>query len=67
MTAVAAPHSALAAEGPPDPELTRIRDLIYQVNGIFDPHNKLGPLLDRRTRRMSNAQGSFPGPRHLSA
>jgi chemotaxis protein methyltransferase CheR len=39
-------------EGPPDPDLVRIRDLIYQVAGIFHPDNKLRLLLDRCGRRM---------------
>ncbi|HTS36853.1 MAG TPA: protein-glutamate O-methyltransferase CheR [Candidatus Solibacter sp.] len=47
-----APQSAVALEGPPDPELVRIRDLIYQVAGIFHPDNKLRLLLDRCGRRM---------------
>lgn len=51
MTAAPA-HSALAVEGPPDPDLIRIRDLIYQVAGIFHPDTKLRLLLDRCGRRM---------------
>jgi chemotaxis protein methyltransferase CheR len=43
---------ALALTGPPDPDLVRIRDLIYQVAGIFHPDNKLRLLLDRCSRRM---------------
>jgi chemotaxis protein methyltransferase CheR len=39
-------------EGPPDPDLVRIRDLIYQVAGIFHPDNKLRLLMDRCGRRM---------------
>lgn len=35
-----------------DPELVRIRDVIYQVAGIFHPDNKLVSLLDRCGRRM---------------
>jgi len=50
MTAVAAPPFAIA--GPPDPELVRIRDLIYRSAGIFHPDNKLRLLLDRCGRRM---------------
>jgi chemotaxis protein methyltransferase CheR len=46
-------HPPIAAlDGPPDPELVRIRDLIYQVAGIFHPDNKLRLLLDRCGRRM---------------
>jgi chemotaxis protein methyltransferase CheR len=51
MTTAAA-HTAFALEGPPDPELVRIRDLVYQVAGIFHPDNKLRLLLDRCGRRM---------------
>src|SRR6202167_3071913 len=43
---------ATVAEGPPDPELLRIRDLVYQVAGIFHPDNKLRLLQDRCGRRM---------------
>ena len=42
----------VALDGPPDPELVRIRDLIYQVAGIFHPDNKLRLLSDRCSRRM---------------
>lgn len=38
--------------GPPEPDLVRIRDLIYQVAGIFHPDNKLRLLHDRCGRRM---------------
>src|ERR1700745_3502671 len=49
----AAPRYSLSAiDGPPDPELVRIRDLIYQVAGIFHPDNKLRLLQDRCGRRM---------------
>jgi len=49
-TALVQPASFI--EGPPDPELMRIRDLIYQVAGIFHPDNKLRLLNDRCSRRM---------------
>jgi len=49
---MASSKPALAPDGPPDPELVRIRDLIYQVAGIFHPDNKLRLLLDRCGRRM---------------
>src|SRR5579871_4911822 len=51
MTAAPAP-SPFALDGPPDPDLIRIRDLIYQVAGIFHPDTKLRLLLDRCGRRM---------------
>jgi chemotaxis protein methyltransferase CheR len=38
--------------GPPEPDLVRIRDLIYEVAGIFHPDNKLSLLQDRCGRRM---------------
>jgi chemotaxis protein methyltransferase CheR len=38
--------------GPPDAQLVRIRDLIYQVAGIFQPDNKLKMMEDRCGRRM---------------
>lgn len=55
MTA-ATVHSPLALDGPPDPELTSIRDLIYQVAGIFHPDTKLRLLLDRCGRRMKEVK-----------
>jgi chemotaxis protein methyltransferase CheR len=39
-------------DGSSDPELVRIRDVIYQVAGIFHPDNKLLLLLERCGRRM---------------
>jgi chemotaxis protein methyltransferase CheR len=45
-------------EGPPDPDLVRIRDLIYQVAGIFHPDNKLRLLLERCGRRMKELKVS---------
>jgi chemotaxis protein methyltransferase CheR len=41
-----------AAIAPPNPFLIKIRDLIYQVAGIFQPDNKLRLLEDRCQRRM---------------
>ncbi len=37
---------------PPSPHLVKIRDLIYQVAGIFQPENKLRLLEDRCSKRM---------------
>jgi chemotaxis protein methyltransferase CheR len=55
----AAPTYSLSAiDGPPDPELVRIRDLVYQVAGIFHPDTKLRLLLDRCTRRMKQVRAS---------
>lgn len=39
-------------DGPPNPYLVKIRDLIYQVAGIFQPDNKLRFLEDRCQRRL---------------
>ncbi len=50
MTMAAAP--TFSVEAPPDPELVRIRDLVYHSAGIFHPDNKLRLLLDRCGRRM---------------
>ncbi len=47
-----AASAAAAPAGPPEPDLVRIRDLIYQVAGIFHPDNKLRLLQDRCGRRM---------------
>jgi chemotaxis protein methyltransferase CheR len=41
-----------SADGPPEPELVRIRDMIYQTAGIFHPDNKLHLLQDRCWLRM---------------
>ena len=38
--------------GPPDPDLYKIRDLIYQTAGIYQADNKLRLLEDRCGRRM---------------
>lgn len=53
---VTAPPSTTPAakrpDAPPDPQLIRIRDLVYQVAGIFQPDNKLRLLEDRCSKRM---------------
>jgi chemotaxis protein methyltransferase CheR len=54
----ASTYSISAIDGPPDPELVRIRDLIYQVAGIFHPDTKLRLLFDRCTRRMKEVKAS---------
>jgi chemotaxis protein methyltransferase CheR len=51
-------QSAAAIEGAPDPELMRIRDLVYEVAGIFHPDNKLRLLLDRCGRRMKELKAN---------
>jgi len=43
---------AVRQDGPPNPDLLRIRDLVYQVAGIFQPDNKLRLLEDRAATRM---------------
>jgi chemotaxis protein methyltransferase CheR len=48
-------------DGPPGPELVRIRDVIYQTAGIFHPDNKLRLLQDRCLRRMNEVQISSLG------
>ena len=53
MTTSATPAPVLNGPArPPDAHLIRIRDLIYQVAGIFQPDNKLRLLEDRCGRRM---------------
>ena len=46
------PKAVGRPEGPPDPSLVQIRDLVYQVAGIFQPDNKLRFLEDRCVKRM---------------
>jgi chemotaxis protein methyltransferase CheR len=53
---IGTPQVQGAMDGPPDPELVRIRDLIYQVAGIFHPDNKLRLLFDRCSRRMKEVK-----------
>ena len=48
----------LVQDGPPDPELVRVRDLVYQVAGIFHPDNKLRLLQDRCGRRMKEVKAA---------
>ncbi len=55
MTTAPVQHP-VALDGPPDPDLVRIRDLIYQVAGIFHPDSKLRLLLDRCSRRMKDVK-----------
>ena len=52
MTTAPALRPTPTTDGPPDPELVRIRDMIYQTAGIFHPDNKLRLLQDRCGRRM---------------
>lgn len=49
-------RSLLGVDSPPDPDLIRIRDLVYQVAGIFHPDSKLRLLHDRCGRRMKELQ-----------
>jgi len=44
--------AAEKAGAPPNPQLVQIRDLVYQVAGIFQPDNKLRFLEDRCMKRM---------------
>jgi len=44
--------AAVKAGAPPNPQLVQIRDLVYQVAGIFQPDNKLRFLEDRCMKRM---------------
>jgi chemotaxis protein methyltransferase CheR len=52
---IAAPTLPIAMQppgGPPSAQVMQIRDLIYQVAGIFQADNKLKGLEDRCSRRM---------------
>jgi chemotaxis protein methyltransferase CheR len=51
MTSAAA-YPPVVVEGPPDADLIRIRDLVYETAGIFHPDSKLRLLQDRCGRRM---------------
>jgi chemotaxis protein methyltransferase CheR len=50
MSSIVAPS---ASASPPSPALIKIRDVIYQVAGIFHPDNKYRLLEDRCGRRMT--------------
>ena len=52
MTTAPSLRAATPINIPPEPELVRIRDMIYQTAGIFHPDNKLRLLQDRCGRRM---------------
>lgn len=52
MTTAPSLRPASTMDGPPEPELVHIRDMIYQSAGIFHPDNKLRLLQDRCGRRM---------------
>lgn len=52
MTVVTQFSTPASASSVPDPHLVRIRDVVYQVAGIFHPDNKLRFLEDRCGRRM---------------
>ena len=57
MTAAGA-ESSFVIEGPPDPDLILIRDLIYQASGIYHPDAKLALLRDRCGRRMKEVKAA---------
>ena len=52
MNAAAPTISAARALEAPSPFLVKIRDLVYQVAGIFQPDNKLRLLEGRCFKRM---------------
>jgi len=52
INSASAPARAEISFSACDPQLIRIRDLIYQVAGIFQPDNKLLLLQDRCSKRM---------------
>jgi len=60
MTAPTYSNRPGSVSGTSDPQLVRIRDLIYQVAGIFQPDNKLRFFEDKCTKRMAAlGVGSF--------
>lgn len=52
VTLASSLQPALSLPGPPEADLVRVRDVIYQAVGIFHPDNKLRLLQDRCNRRM---------------
>jgi len=52
MTTAASVSTRAVENTPPSPQLIQIRDLVYQVAGIFQPDNKLRFLEDRCLKRM---------------
>lgn len=52
MSTLSATSRAVESFAAPDPFMVRIRDLIYQVAGIFHADNKLRALEERCMRRM---------------
>lgn len=44
-----------------DPAYLKIRDLIYQISGIYNPEEKLYLLASRCARRMSTVKAATPG------
>jgi chemotaxis protein methyltransferase CheR len=52
VSTASSPRLAPSTPVLPEPDLVRIRDLIYQAAGIFHPDNKLRLLQDRCGRRM---------------
>ncbi len=52
MTTALLPQTISSAD-PPEPDLVRVRDLIYRAAGIFHPDSKLGWLKERCGRRMT--------------
>lgn len=54
LTSAPSLQAASITAVPPEPELVRIRELIYREAGIFHPDNKLRLLRERCGRRMKN-------------
>ena len=52
---------AAATENLGDPAWIRIRDLIYQVSGIYQAENKFYLLVSRANRRMKVVERAVPG------
>lgn len=52
MSGLATTPALSPSQGAPDQNLVRIRDLVYQIAGIFQPDNKLRMMEDRIAKRM---------------
>ena len=63
-TPAVAPRPQETPPRPPSPQLMQIRDLVYQVAGIFQPDNKLRQLEDRCRKRMEALGVSTLGEYH---
>ena len=57
---ITAVRSGLAVEDLKDPAYLKIRDLIYEISGIYQPEEKLYLLASRCSRRMAAVNAATP-------